>query len=205
MKDDAFTFEADPLSFRDDEGGESDLEGSRTGATAATAPADPSVPPGSPAVLREPDPTRASAVSRLVAFALDLAVLSGMEAVLVWVASSAFLSAERLLGHPPADAGAVVEALAAAGSAALAVGYFVVLQAGAGQTLGKAALRIRVARPDGTPLGLGRSALRFAGYFLSALPLGLGFLGALGPRRRTLHDVLADSVVVRTQATGDAP
>jgi uncharacterized RDD family membrane protein YckC len=46
---------------------------------------------------------------------------------------------------------------------------------------------------------LGRAAIRFAGYLLSALPFYLGFLWVLGPERRGFHDRLAGTEVVYTR------
>ncbi|MFM7144388.1 MAG: hypothetical protein ACKO2K_20990 [Alphaproteobacteria bacterium] len=51
-------------------------------------------------------------------------------------------------------------------------------------------------------MGLLRSFLRWIGYEISAIPLGLGFALALGPRRRALHDLLADTVVLDSGAGG---
>ena len=66
-----------------------------------------------------------------------------------------------------------------------------------GSPLGKALLNIRVQRVNGTSFGVARSALRWAGYVVSAIPLGAGFLWALLPPRRAWHDYLAGTVVVR--------
>jgi uncharacterized RDD family membrane protein YckC len=44
----------------------------------------------------------------------------------------------------------------------------------------------------------GQSVVRAAGYLVSALPVGLGFLPAFfGQDRRALHDRLADTRVVK--------
>ena len=45
---------------------------------------------------------------------------------------------------------------------------------------------------------LGHSVMRAAGYAVSALPAGLGFLPALvGAEKRAVHDRLADTRVVK--------
>jgi len=67
-----------------------------------------------------------------------------------------------------------------------------------GGTPGKLLLECQVvdARSHG-PLPLARGGLRYLGYLLSALPLGLGFVWMLrDPRRQTWHDKLAGSVVL---------
>ena len=159
-------------------------------------PARPDVPSSAPTEAPAAAP-RASFVARFAAALLDLLVLVTMDAAIVWTTSTAVLAAERLVGHPFNDAADVVGALVGAGSVALAVSYFVFLHARSGQTLGKSALRIRVVRVSGAPVGFARSTVRCFGYLLSALPLGLGFLCALASSRRALHDYLAGTVVER--------
>jgi uncharacterized RDD family membrane protein YckC len=140
---------------------------------------------------------RAHFLARFAAWLVDTIILGLMNAALVWIAASAVIAAERIIGHPLLDASDVVSAVAFVGSFALGVGYFVVLHADEGQTLGKAAVHIRVQRVNGEPLGVPRSAVRWFGYLLSAIPLFLGFLWALLPARRAWHDYLAGTVVVR--------
>ncbi len=67
-----------------------------------------------------------------------------------------------------------------------------------GATPGKMLMGLRVvAVADGGPLSIKRAVLRYIGYFLSALPLYLGFLWALWDRRRQgFHDKIAGTTVV---------
>jgi uncharacterized RDD family membrane protein YckC len=78
-------------------------------------------------------------------------------------------------------------------------GYFVLLTAAGGQTIGKMAAGIRVVPMDSTDrVSLGNSTMRAAGYLVSLLPVGLGLVPALvHADRRTLHDRLADTRVVK--------
>jgi len=63
--------------------------------------------------------------------------------------------------------------------------------------LGKAIMGLRIVTTDGRDLKLRRSLLRLAGYWVSALPLGLGFLWPIvDPERRGFHDVIARTRVV---------
>jgi len=65
------------------------------------------------------------------------------------------------------------------------------------RTIGQAALGLRVRRSDGRPLTLGPAIRRVIGYYLSILPLFLGFLWVLvDDRRQGWHDKIADTVVV---------
>ncbi len=68
---------------------------------------------------------------------------------------------------------------------------------------GMALLGIRIVREDdGGPMGPGRVAIRFGGYYLSTIALLLGFAWALfDGRKQAWHDKLAGTVVVRTVPT----
>lgn len=78
-----------------------------------------------------------------------------------------------------------------------AILYFVLLWSWWGQTVGKMAVHIKVVSRDGGRVPFRRSALRLLGYAASVLPLFAGLAIALFDReRRTLHDHLADTVVV---------
>jgi uncharacterized RDD family membrane protein YckC len=68
-----------------------------------------------------------------------------------------------------------------------------------GLTVGKWATGLRILREDGSDIGIGRAFLRhFVGYPLSFVTLGLGFLvAALTTRGRGLHDLIANTIVVR--------
>lgn len=76
--------------------------------------------------------------------------------------------------------------------------WFLLLEAGPyGQTPGKAALKIRVQKPDGTRLGKGAAIGRGFAKIISAIPLYLGYLWPLwDPENRTFHDMIVKSRVV---------
>jgi uncharacterized RDD family membrane protein YckC len=68
-----------------------------------------------------------------------------------------------------------------------------------GYTPGKMLLGLKIVRRGGQRLTLGRSLLRFIGYWVSAIPLFLGFLWIIFDRRRQgWHDKLADTQVIYT-------
>lgn len=128
--------------------------------------------------------------SRLVAFVTDLVVLSVAVAMSTWVVQSV----ERLLR--PAARIELEPALLAV-VPLLVVAYYVGLWTAFGQTVGKRLLGLRVIAVDGGPVKPGRALLRFAGYFLSALPAYVGFVWVLvDPGRRGWHDLLARTLVV---------
>jgi uncharacterized RDD family membrane protein YckC len=73
--------------------------------------------------------------------------------------------------------------------------YFIVFWTTTGQTPGSRVMQIRVARPDGTRLGVRRALVRLAWMVLS-LPLLWGYWPILWTRhRRTVFDRMAGTVV----------
>lgn len=149
------------------------------------------------AMPREPRP--ASFASRAIALFLDLVLLTVLDAVLVILATSAVMLAERLSGARVGGAVDMIRSAVSAGSLTLLIGYFSVLHARSGQTLGKAAMRIRVVTRDGGRVPIVASVLRTFSYALSALLFGAGFLLALFPSHRALHDRIAGTRVVRVE------
>lgn len=103
-----------------------------------------------------------------------------------------------------------------ASSAMLLAGYvgvilaallnFVLVAGLTGRTLGKWIAGLRIERTGGVELSFTRALVRhLVGYPLTMLTLGLGFLvAAFNPKGRTLHDLLAGTVVVRGRAARDA-
>lgn len=68
-----------------------------------------------------------------------------------------------------------------------------------GQTPGKMLCGIRIVSADGREPSWTQAVLRPAGYLLSWLPLGLGFvMAAFPPSKRALHDRLTQTRVIRT-------
>ena len=65
-------------------------------------------------------------------------------------------------------------------------------------TPGKMVLRLRVVDArTGDPLPVGQCVLRYIGYFVSALPLCLGFIWVVfDARKQAWHDKIAGSVVI---------
>ena len=75
--------------------------------------------------------------------------------------------------------------------------YYVLFWTTAGKTPGMALLGLRLLRSDGGKVGPGTALKRLLAVTLSMLTLGMGFLMVLVTvRRRTLHDLLAGTVVV---------
>ncbi len=87
----------------------------------------------------------------------------------------------------------------------LQVAYFALLESSAWQaTVGKRACGLRVTRLDGGRISLGRAVGRYFAKFLSWLILGIGFLMVAWTRRKQgLHDILAETLVVRRRPPSD--
>ncbi len=113
------------------------------------------------------------------------------------VALSTLIS--RLLGGGARTAGTSSETIGILLAIAAAVLNLGVLPGLTGLTIGKWATGLRITRSDGSDVGMGRAFLRhFVGYPVSLLTFGIGFLvAALNSRGRSLHDVIADTIVVR--------
>ncbi|HEY3955147.1 MAG TPA: RDD family protein [Streptosporangiaceae bacterium] len=134
----------------------------------------------------------AGAVSRFLAYVIDVAVSSAVfAAALAAVSYAATVVTGRQISWNRDNA--VVTALFVAWQ----FFYFGYSWAASGKTFGMAVVGIRVVRADGATLDPWRGALRAAVFPLSFLLLGLGFAGILVQReRRALHDLIAGSAVV---------
>lgn len=74
-------------------------------------------------------------------------------------------------------------------------------------TPGKMAVSARVVdAKTGNTLTVGQSIGRYLGYFVSAIPLGLGLIWvAFDPKKQGWHDKLAGTVVIRSKNRGPEP
>jgi uncharacterized RDD family membrane protein YckC len=137
----------------------------------------------------------ASPFARLGAAAIDAVILGSIDGtVLYFTLKICELPFAQVRALPLAPLGAFLLLMNGA--------YFALFVAAGGQTIGKMAAGIRVVQGDTAAeaidrVTLGHAIVRAAGYLVSALPAGLGFLPALVGDRRALHDRLADTRVVK--------
>lgn len=134
---------------------------------------------------------------RLMAFAIDnliiffifiIFVVIGLIAVEMMPGEMREIPLLRLLGI-------ILPALFPLGCL-LTISYFTFFHLVWGQTIGKMIFGLRVAQTDGRPLSTGRALLRAVAYFLSAFPLGLGFLWVgFSSKKRSWHDWIAGTMV----------
>lgn len=119
-----------------------------------------------------------------------------IDAALVWL----LLLAGDVLAKPLARFGLVARAFDLAFGLVVPAAYFVLLHGTWGRTVGKALAGVRVVTASGEPLGYPRALARHLAWFLSALPLLIGFLMvAARSDKRALHDLIAGTRVVRVR------
>jgi uncharacterized RDD family membrane protein YckC len=137
--------------------------------------------------------------SRLMAFVIDIFVV-GFICLLVTqaiVLTSEFFHLQNLRFWRR-----VVSAACSLAVSAVIVSYLPVSWTMTSRSVGKAIMGLAIVCDDGRRLTFGRSLLRLIGYWLSALPLGAGFLWAIfDARRRAWHDILAKTRVVHRART----
>ena len=134
----------------------------------------------------------AGAVSRFVAYALDLAASTAL--FTLGLAATAF-AVQTITGHPVSWSKSDV--VIAVIFACWQFFYFGYSWAASGKTFGMAVLGVRVVRADGSDLDPWRGFLRALVFPLSFLFFGLGFLGILVQREhRALHDLIAGTAVI---------
>jgi uncharacterized RDD family membrane protein YckC len=148
----------------------------------------PTLQPGAPAVRRY-----VGLVTRMLAFALDAAIVNGC-AIVVGVVVGLGLS----ILHLPEKADVVIAAILGGLWVLWTVGYFAFFWSTTGQTPGDRVMLIRVIdERGGGPVKPWRAVVRFGGLVLAALPLLAGYLIMLwDDRRRCLQDRLARTVVI---------
>jgi uncharacterized RDD family membrane protein YckC len=134
----------------------------------------------------------AGAVSRFVAYAIDLLVSSGLFTLaLAAISYVAKIVTGTQVSWNRQDILVVVLYVA------WQFFYFGYSWAVSGRTFGMAVLGVRVVRADGAVAEPRRGVVRALVFPLSFLLFGLGFLGILVQReRRALHDLIAGTAVV---------
>ena len=143
-----------------------------------------------------PDSITAKLLPRMAAGLIDAILMGSIDVAVVYLTL-------RVCGLTSADLRALPPVPLAAFLLLLAGGYLISFTVASGQTIGKMALGIRVVpipeRDSGNArVTFGSALLRAVACLVSILTAGLGYIPALFSRdRRTLHDRLADTRVVR--------
>jgi uncharacterized RDD family membrane protein YckC len=139
--------------------------------------------------------------SRSMAFVIDLIILSVVQLVGTALIQT-LLRFFRLTGLVSYVKTLLESSTFQIGSGAvlltlLVIGYYTFFWTLVGFTPGKALLGLKVVRKNGTKLSFGRSLLRFFSYWISAIPLFLGFFWVLwDSKRQGWHDKIAGTQVL---------
>ena len=135
-------------------------------------------------------------VSRLIAYVIDLAIISVIAVGATWFVN---VVQDTLGLRDLIEDNAARFALSGLAIFLLAGIYFVFFWTLTGQTPGKMVMGVRVVTLDGKSLSLGRSIRRVFGYWISGLVLYIGFIWILiDNRRQGWHDKLAGTCVIYT-------
>jgi uncharacterized RDD family membrane protein YckC len=135
----------------------------------------------------------AGLVTRIVAFALDAAVIN----VVIWSVALVAALCLSLFSHVPHDVEVALAAVGGFAAIAWGMAYFTFFWSTTGQTVGNRVMSIKVQSASGEKLRVRRAFLRVLVLPLSVIPFcaGLGLI-LVERRRRALHDLLAGTVVV---------
>jgi len=139
---------------------------------------------------------------RLGAYLVDLIIMVIMDYAIYFAPGFGYFAVVGELGskEPAANAFAVVILVLCVMAS---IAYPICFWRWRGQTPGKMAAGIRVVRADGSPLGWRAAALRFLGYIVNWLTLGLLFVSVgVDDRKRGIHDRMAGTCVVRLPPRG---
>ena len=133
---------------------------------------------------------------RVLAGVVDLAIVT-LGAVVILFAGDA-LSGDR--SEVQGALGAVI--------LGWALYYYFALESGAGQTVGKKLMKLRVVKADGSPAGMGEIAVRTSLRVVDgagAYIVGLIVMLATGERRQRLGDIAAGTMVIDASASSAVP
>ena len=151
------------------------------------------------APVDETDPRLATPGRRLLAGAVDLAVIAAVDVAVVVATLRASSLELREIDRLPVAPLATFLVL-------LAVGYLAMCTVLAGRTFGKSVFGLTVIEAGGRPVRLAPAVVRALLQVVTIAAGGLGFLPALlGADRRALYDRLAGTEVVRDPLVAGAP
>jgi uncharacterized RDD family membrane protein YckC len=149
----------------------------------------------------------AGIVSRLIAFVIDVVIISGLLFFTGWFITTSmkmvqFQSILAKVAEQSPLFQKIVDfvfspAFYSIASLIIVVAYYLFFWTVAGQTIGKAVMGIKIVARRGGKLKLHQMIIRYFGYYVSAIPFGLGFLWiVIDDRRLAWHDKLAGTCVV---------
>lgn len=140
-------------------------------------------------------------ISRALAFVIDCVVIGVTLVSVSWLVSVTVAMLKVIPGSDQYLDALFTPMVTSLLTGLFILGYHLVFIILVGQTPGKALMGLRVVRVNGGRLNAWHALVRVAGYLLSALPLGLGFIWIfIDDRRQAWHDRLAGTCVIYTWA-----
>jgi uncharacterized RDD family membrane protein YckC len=122
---------------------------------------------------------KAGFLVRVVAYIIDFIILGVVQGIL-----------QVILGQ--SAAGGI--------STLISIAYFVYFWTSTGATPGDQVMGLRVVSTDGSPISYGKAFIRWIGYIISIIPIGLGFLWVIwDANKQGWHDKIAGTYVVKTR------
>ena len=151
---------------------------------------------------------------RFVAVLIDSVILGvAASAVQMLLLGRAFSPFARMRPDVPPD-----EALAAVGTMMGALGLSMLVSitmtacyegffiSRVGATPGKMVFGLKVVRPNGAPVTLGRAIGRYFAKWLSSITLLIGYIiAAFDSEKRAMHDMICDTRVIKADSAGADP
>jgi len=141
---------------------------------------------------------------RFVAYMIDALVMLVPAAILVGIFAAFVVLTNESIDEEEGPPALLIVALVLLVAAMIVVNWLyeaLMTSSLRGATLGKMALGLRIVRFDGTQLSFGRATGRhFAKYMVTPMvPLAIGYImAAFTQRKRALHDILADTLVIKS-------
>ena len=142
---------------------------------------------------------------RFVAYVIDAIILNIVTGMLQFAFLGSFMPFPRFDGQtrPELMLGPLFGMIGvlALVSTAIACAYEAFFVYKYGATPGKMALSLKVVRPNGGPIDLGRAVGRYFAKMLSAIILCIGYIiAAFDSEKKGLHDMICDTRVIRTRS-----
>ncbi len=120
---------------------------------------------------------------RFVAYLIDGVILYVVNIILGFVFG--------MMGDAGSTIGSVVALL-------VSIGYFLYFWTTSGQTIGHSIMKLKVVTTDGGKLDVTKAIMRYVGYIISGIVIGIGFLWVLfDTNKQGWHDKIAGTHVVK--------
>lgn len=141
---------------------------------------------------------------RFVAYLIDAIILGVVMGILQFAFLGSMFSFPRMAdsSHPEMLIGPLLGMIGLLSIISIGLGctYEAFFVTKFGATPGKMALGLKVVRPNGGPIDLGRAIGRYFGKMLSGIILYIGFIMAgFDAEKKALHDMMCDTRVIKTR------